>query len=89
MKGDIPKVGDRVKLTITGEGSGTSLAGVITIRPGASMKVSGKIVEDLGDSWLVELSISVGEKNRLVVPKPEPSRARHRNYPECIQSQRH
>jgi len=34
------------------------------------MTVPGKIVGDLGDSWLIELSITVGGINqRMVVPK--------------------
>ena len=63
------RVGNRVKVRIGGGDSGTSLGGVIKIGKGASMLTPGKIVEDLGDSWLVELSISLGGKNRIVVLK--------------------
>lgn len=60
------RVGDRVKVKI---GGGTNLAGTLDIREGSSMSVSGEIIEDLGHSWLVRLSISVEDKNLIVIPK--------------------
>ena len=66
----MPKVGDTVTVTIGGApGAGTSLGGAIRIGPGASMQTPGKIVEDHGDYWLVELTISIGDKNRVLIPK--------------------
>ena len=66
------KVGDQVKVRI----SGATLEGTLHIGRGEAVSVSGEIVEDLGDSWLIQLAISVGDKNRMVVPKSaEVSRA--------------
>lgn len=66
----MPRVGDTVQVTISGgSGSSTNLGGAIRIGPGASMTVPGTIVADQGDSWVIELSISVGGKNRIVLPK--------------------
>lgn len=66
----MPKIGDTVQVTIRGgESSSTNVGGAITIGPRASMTVPGRIVADLGDSWVIELSISVGGKNQVVIPK--------------------
>lgn len=66
----MPKVGDRVTVEIRGAPvGGTSVTTGFTIGPGAQIRVQGKIVEDHGDYWLVELTISVGGRNRLLVPK--------------------
>ena len=72
----IARVGDNVTVQIRGnDKSGTVLSGggpgtaSISIGPGTSVQLSGRIVENLGDSWLIELSMSIGGKNRIVVPK--------------------
>lgn len=66
----MPKVGDNVQVTLRGgASSSTNLGGAISIGPGASMSVPGRIVADRGDSWLIELNINVGGKNRILVPK--------------------
>ena len=59
------RVGDRVTVKI----SDAILAEAVQIRKGASMSVSGKIIEDLGHSWLVQLEISIEGKNQMVIPK--------------------
>ncbi len=64
----MPKIGDRVRITIPGgaviEGStGTSVS------PGGFLMVGGKIIEDLGDSWLIKTDISVAGRDRMVVSK--------------------
>lgn len=59
------KIGDRVKVRI----SGATLEGTLHVQQGTAVSVNGEIVEDLGDNWLVQLAISVGDKNRMVVPK--------------------
>lgn len=59
------KVGDKVKVTIRN----TILGGSTAIGPDAPMSVNGTIVEDYGDSWLIELAISVNGKNRILVSK--------------------
>ena len=57
------KVGDRVTVNISNAViSGTAIAG-------APMSVSGKILEDLGHSWLVRLELAVEGKDRIVIPK--------------------
>ena len=58
-------VGDSITVTI----SDANLGGMIRVQKGASMSVPGQIVKDLGDSWMVRLSISVGGKNEIVIPK--------------------
>jgi hypothetical protein len=66
----MPKVGDRVTVEIRGAPiGGTAVTTGFSIEPGAQIRVQGKIVEDHGAYWLVELAISVGGKNRLLVPK--------------------
>ena len=66
----MPTVGDNISVTITGsDPGGTSIQHTITVGKGASMTIPGRIVEDRGDSWLVELSMSVGGKNRILIPK--------------------
>ena len=68
----MPKVGDTIQVQISGGAHGTSLSGggaSMGIGQGASMSVPGRIVQDLGHSWLVELSISLGGKNMIEVPK--------------------
>ena len=67
----MPSVGDHVTVRIRGAlGTGTSLGpGSVTIGPGASMTVPGTIVEDRGDHWVVELSISLRGRNRILVSK--------------------
>lgn len=67
------KVGDSVTVEIKGAplgGTALSTASAeINIGPGAQMQVQGKIVEAHGAHWLVELTISVGGRNRILVPK--------------------
>ncbi len=58
-------VGDRVTVTI----SDAILSGTIDIARGSSMSVPGKIIQDLGTNWLIQLDISVDGKNQIVVPK--------------------
>ena len=49
---------------------GTSLGpGAVKILPGAAMTVPGRIVEDRGKYWLVELDISFRGRNRILVDK--------------------
>lgn len=66
----MPRVGDTIQVTI----SGATLAGrqggaSLQIGQGASMSVAGIIVQDLGASWLVRLSISLGGADTIEVPK--------------------
>jgi hypothetical protein len=63
-------VGDKVTVTIGGEGTGgTVVSDSITVASGKSLAVRGKIIEDRGDSWLIELDLSVDGKNRLLLSK--------------------
>ena len=68
----MPKVGDTIQVQIKGGETGTSLGGggaSVAIGSGASISVSGVIIEDLGDRWLVRLNMSIGGKNQIAVPK--------------------
>ena len=58
-------VGDNVTVTI----SNAVLSGTVDVQKGTSMSVSGKIIQDLGDSWLIRLDISVDGKDKIVVTK--------------------
>lgn len=60
------KIGDRITLTIKGP---TTLAGTLDIGAGAAMTAPGKIVADRGESWLVQLDITVSGQNLILVPK--------------------
>ena len=62
------QLGDRVKVSF----SGVVLSGAIdstSAKADAPVTIYGKIVEDLEDSWLVSLEISVEGKNQVVIPK--------------------
>ena len=59
------QIGDVVKLTI---GTGSNVAGTLGATSDA-MQVTGTIVEDRGENWLVELTVSKAGKNRILVPK--------------------
>ena len=60
-------VGDTIQVNVSNPvSSGRPGTG---IGPDGSMSVPGEIVEDLGSSWRVRLSISVRGKNTIVVPK--------------------
>ena len=64
------KVGDTIQVTIGGGTlSGSQGGASIQIGQGASMSVSGVIIEDLGLRWLVKLSISIGGADTIEVPK--------------------
>lgn len=56
------KVGDKVTVQFT---QPTNLGGT-AIPP---TTVTGKIVSESGDQWLVELTLSFDGKNRILVPK--------------------
>ena len=59
------RVGDRVKVNIRG----AILSGTVDVSRDTSLSVPGKIIQDLGHSWLVKLDISVDKKNQIVIPK--------------------
>ncbi len=59
-------IGDRVKVSFH---RGAVLSGTASIIGEAPLAVWGKIKEDLGHSWLVQLEISVEGKNLIVLPK--------------------
>ena len=63
------KVGDQIQVTISGQNLSGPGGGMISIGQGASMSVPGVIVKDLGTSWLVKLSISIGGADTVEVPK--------------------
>ena len=65
------KVGDRVTVVMRGAPrTGTSLGpGTITIAPGKSISVGGRIEEDRGAHWLVVLDTSFDGKNTLLISK--------------------
>ncbi|MBI2851950.1 MAG: hypothetical protein HYX84_02430 [Chloroflexi bacterium] len=69
------KIGDRVRVTIRGPNvlAGTAqtntAAGTYTIGEGVSFDASGKIIEDLGNSWLVEFDSPLLGSKRMVIPK--------------------
>ena len=69
----MPKIGDRVTVQIQGDPkSGTAInsgSTGIKVEPGVYFRVPGRIVEDHDKFWLVELSISVSGRNRVLVPK--------------------
>ena len=69
----MPKIGDKVNVQIRGDSrAGTAVSSGskgFNIDPGAEIQVPGRIVDDYGDSWLIELSVSVSGKNRLLVLK--------------------
>ena len=68
----MPKVGDRVTVRIMGApDEGTTLGTAsITLTPGASMIIGGKIVEDRGSYWVVELDIRIRGRNRISIIRP-------------------
>jgi hypothetical protein len=63
------KIGDNVQVTISGQTLSGPGGGMISIGQGGSMSVPGIIVQDLGDRWLVRLSISIGGANTIQVAK--------------------
>ena len=67
------KVGDRVTVTIRGPNvlNGTSSTAMATtaLGIGQSTTVTGKITEDLGDNWLVELDSPLLGGPRIIIPK--------------------
>ncbi len=67
------KIGDQIQVEISGGTEGVILGnpsgGSMTIGPGASMTVSGKIMADLGLHWEVQLNMSIGGKNIVNVLK--------------------
>ena len=67
------KVGDSINLQIHGApDTGTGLVSggtTVTISPGTSMVLQGTIVGDRGDHWVVELNVSFGETNIILVSK--------------------
>lgn len=68
------KIGDSVQVQIGGGQQGLTLEGgqtSIGIGSGASMSVPGRIIQDLGDRWLVQLSISLGGQNTIAIPKDQ------------------
>ena len=66
------KVGDRIKVNFRG----VVLSGTIDSTK-APVSMSGKIVEDLGHSWLVQLDVAVEDKNQIVMPKEAEARNAH------------
>lgn len=68
----MPTVGDTIQVKIKGGDTGVALGkdgASISIGSGASMSVPGEIIQDLGDRWLVKLSISLSGANTIEVPK--------------------
>jgi len=68
----MPQVGDTIQVQISGGDKGINLGNggaSIGIGAGASMSVPGRIVEDLGSHWKVELSMSIGGANTVNVAK--------------------
>ncbi len=69
------KIGDKVTVTIEGApGTGTGLgmrgnSTSVSVPPGETMDLRGEIVEDHGEHWLVQLAISIGGKNTMLVSK--------------------
>ena len=67
------KIGDTIQVRIGGGEKGMKVQGnngvSIGMGPGASMSVPGVIVQDLGNRWLVKLSMSLGSANVVEVPK--------------------
>lgn len=63
------KVGDNIQVTISGQTLSGPGGGMISIGQGGSMSVPGLIIQDLGDSWLVRLSISIGGADTVEVAK--------------------
>jgi len=65
-------VGDTIQVEIRGSDSGVNMGdggASISIGAGASMSVPGTIIKDLGNRWLVRLSMSVGNADTIEVPK--------------------
>ena len=65
----MPNIGDRVLVTISGGGSGTSIAKQVVVQPGRKVELAGKIIEVLSDSYVVELDSAFDGKNRIRVSK--------------------
>lgn len=69
----MPNIGDRIKVQIRGDSRvGTAITSGSTglsIRPGGIFEVPGRIIEDRGTSWLVELDSSLDGRNRVLLPK--------------------
>ena len=69
------KIGDSVTLKIKGApGTGTALGSgkvltSVSVPPGEIMDLRGKIIEDRGENWLVQLAISIGGKDTVLVSK--------------------
>ena len=65
-------VGDRVTIEITGPAvlaNTASVTGTVSIGNAAAVRVSGRISQDLGENWLIELDVSIAGNNRISVPK--------------------
>ncbi len=69
----MPKIGDKVIIEITGAPNiGTALTSgstEIRIAPDDRTRFSGRVVEDHGQYWLIELDLLLGGKNRILVAK--------------------
>lgn len=65
-------INDRVKINITGPGTfaGTATStGTYSLSPTSKLEVTGRIIGDFGDKWLVELDIPIAGNKRIYVPK--------------------
>lgn len=62
----MPKIGNSIRIIIRGPWSASD---AFNIGKDSFISMRGKIIEDQGKSWLVELNISVNNRNRMLVPK--------------------
>lgn len=62
----MPKIGDRVTITIRGE---AALSSTASVGEGGFFTVGGRIIEDQCENWLIESDISLAGRNRMLVPK--------------------
>jgi hypothetical protein len=63
------EIGDTITVHVTGGRTGRSLDSKFQVSPGGKIDLPGRIIEDLGDRWVVELGVSIGGKNRIIVGK--------------------
>ena len=64
----MPNIGDTIQVEVSG-GTVSGAGGGVFIGGGASMSLPALIVEDRGQTWLVRLSIGMGDENLIEIAK--------------------
>lgn len=66
------KIGDRITITMSGPAVLTNTAtssGLSSIPEDAEITVTGRIIAEIKDNWIIELDISLDGNNQIFIPK--------------------